>query len=150
MLNFGTIVQGRFYRSAQPDRDDLKYYAKKYKIRTILNLRFQRNIESFEVSFANKKGIQFISIPMDPDEPPTPEQLNQYFDLLLNGENYPIWMHCKGGADRTGIMAALYRIEFLGWSKNDAITEMISFFHFPPAHPNLIDFIHAYDSISKK
>ena len=34
-------------------------------------------------------------------------------------------MHCQHGADRTGAMSALYRIAVQGWSKEEAIREMV-------------------------
>jgi len=33
-------------------------------------------------------------------------------------------VHCQHGADRTGMMTAIYRIAVEGWSKEDAIKEM--------------------------
>lgn len=36
----------------------------------------------------------------------------------------PILLHCKHGADRTGMMVAIYRIVVQGWDKKTAIAEM--------------------------
>lgn len=36
----------------------------------------------------------------------------------------PVLMHCKHGSDRTGLMAAMYRVVIQGWSKEDALNEM--------------------------
>lgn len=36
----------------------------------------------------------------------------------------PVLMHCKHGLDRTGLMAAMYRIVVQGWSKEQALDEM--------------------------
>jgi protein tyrosine/serine phosphatase len=33
-------------------------------------------------------------------------------------------MHCKHGSDRTGLMAAMYRVVVQGWSKEQALKEM--------------------------
>jgi hypothetical protein len=38
--------------------------------------------------------------------------------------NGPVLMHCKHGSDRTGLMAAMYRVVVQGWSKEDALSEM--------------------------
>jgi protein tyrosine/serine phosphatase len=38
--------------------------------------------------------------------------------------NGPVLMHCKHGSDRTGLMAAMYRVVVQGWSKEDALNEM--------------------------
>jgi protein tyrosine/serine phosphatase len=36
----------------------------------------------------------------------------------------PVLMHCKHGSDRTGLMAAMYRVIIQGWSKEEALDEM--------------------------
>ena len=40
-----------------------------------------------------------------------------------NPENYPIFFHCRRGADRTGAMAAMYRIANQGWGAEKAYGE---------------------------
>lgn len=37
----------------------------------------------------------------------------------------PVLMHCSHGRDRTGLFAAMYRIEVQGWSKEEALKEMV-------------------------
>jgi protein tyrosine/serine phosphatase len=36
----------------------------------------------------------------------------------------PVLMHCKHGSDRTGLMAAMYRVVIQGWTKEEALSEM--------------------------
>jgi protein tyrosine/serine phosphatase len=36
----------------------------------------------------------------------------------------PTLVHCEHGADRTGLVTALYRIAYQGWNKNAAIDEL--------------------------
>ncbi len=38
---------------------------------------------------------------------------------------WPIFIHCKYGADRTGAAIALYRIKIENWKPHDAVVEMI-------------------------
>jgi protein tyrosine/serine phosphatase len=38
--------------------------------------------------------------------------------------NGAVLMHCKHGSDRTGLMAAMYRVVVQGWSKEEALNEM--------------------------
>ena len=42
----------------------------------------------------------------------------------------PLYMHCRAGVDRTGVLAAAYRILIEGASADDAIAEM-GLFHSP-------------------
>ncbi len=36
----------------------------------------------------------------------------------------PVLLHCLHGADRTGLVSAMYRILYQGWSKEDALHEL--------------------------
>ena len=63
----------------------------------------------------------------------------------MNSENHPIFVHCRHGADRTGMMSALYRIKHDGWSKQEAIDEMVhGGLGFHSIWTNLISFINKY------
>ena len=142
LLNFGVVKENRVYRSGQPDKDDFRYIAKELKIKTLLV--FKKDIAGFEKSYAKKFGIKIEHIPLTASTPPTDAELDQYFGILLNPASYPLWMHCQGGADRTGIMTALYRIEFDHWSKWNAIFEMLTYFHIPLRYPKLTRYVYHY------
>ena len=38
-------------------------------------------------------------------------------------ENWPVFVHCQRGADRTGVVIAAYRISHEKWTDEQAITE---------------------------
>ena len=44
--------------------------------------------------------------------------------LRLATQQGPTLLHCQHGADRTGLITALYRILYQGWSKDAALDEM--------------------------
>jgi protein tyrosine/serine phosphatase len=44
--------------------------------------------------------------------------------ILKDTVSGPFLIHCHHGADRTGIMCAMYRIVFQGWSRKDALDEL--------------------------
>ena len=142
LLNFGVVSPNAIYRSGQPDKDDLKYILKKGKIRTILNLKL--SVDRAEQKWADRYGVNIIQMRMHADNPPTEDELNQYFNILLNPNTYPLWIHCQGGADRTGILVAIYRMEFENWSKWRAIGEMLTYFHIPFTHPKLTTYLYHY------
>jgi protein tyrosine/serine phosphatase len=50
--------------------------------------------------------------------------LRTFFRIALDPAKRPLFMHCTHGVDRTGTMAALYRIEAQGWSAPAAFEEM--------------------------
>ncbi len=58
----------------------------------------------------------------------------------------PIFVHCQRGADRTGLMCAVYRIAFQGWTKDQAIAEMTQGgFRFNHGYQNVVNYIRDVD-----
>ena len=70
--------------------------------------------------------MNYVHIPVEDVRPWTqiPEAaVAKYFELINNPANYPIFFHCRRGADRTGAMAALYRIAIERWDARQAYSE---------------------------
>jgi malate synthase len=55
---------------------------------------------------------------------PERKEVVKFLQIVTDEKRYPILFHCQHGADRTGIMCALYRIAVQGWSREEAIQEM--------------------------
>jgi protein tyrosine/serine phosphatase len=72
------------------------------------------------------KKVEYINIPvLAYDSIASPEYTGRYravFNLLATRSMYPIFMHCWGGADRTGTVAFLI-LALLGVSNDDLSTE---------------------------
>jgi tyrosine-protein phosphatase SIW14 len=51
--------------------------------------------------------------------------------VLENKDNWPVFVHCAAGSDRTGYSVATYRIVTEGWAADDAIYEMFEFRYHP-------------------
>ena len=49
----------------------------------------------------------------------------EVMSMLKKSENGPFLIHCQHGADRTGLMTAMYRILEQGWTPEDALKELI-------------------------
>jgi protein tyrosine/serine phosphatase len=45
----------------------------------------------------------------------------KFLQIVTDPEKVPVFVHCQHGADRTGVMAASYRIIVQGWSKDQAL-----------------------------
>ncbi len=66
--------------------------------------------------------------------------------IVLEKQNGLILIHCQHGADRTGIMIAMYRIVEQGWSKDEAIREMVDGgYGFHSIWSNAIDYVKNVD-----
>lgn len=70
----------------------------------------------------------------------------EFLKVIAESENHPVFLHCQHGADRTGVMSAVYRIVVQGWSKEAAIREMTEGgYGFHSVWLNLIDYVENLD-----
>jgi protein tyrosine phosphatase (PTP) superfamily phosphohydrolase (DUF442 family) len=109
-FNFHRISDNTF-RSSQPTMWQLRRVVKKYGIRTIINLKGANPGSAywaFEREQCEKLGITLIDVEIKSRGTPGAEDLRRAKDLFASIE-YPMWMHCKAGADRTGIYATLFQ-----------------------------------------
>ena len=90
------------------------------------------NLRSFhsERREAEALGLRVVEIPMRADidnDPPTDGQVRLFLATVLDPANRPVLFHCAHGKDRTGVMAAVYRMEVDGWTNGEALAEMRRF-----------------------
>lgn len=114
--NFHTVIAGELYRSAQPSADEIESYAKQYGIRTIVNLRGSSDSASWyddEVATAKRLGITHLDFRMSASRQLTPEQADELVAMLKDAPK-PILIHCRSGADRTGLVSVLYSQQIAG------------------------------------
>jgi protein tyrosine/serine phosphatase len=102
-------VTGRLYRGAQPQKDGLKKLAS-LGIKTIVNLRGEDDNTLAEQQEAKALGLNYYALPMGGLSRPTNEQVKQALAIINNPENGMVFVHCKHGADRTGVVIACYRM----------------------------------------
>lgn len=111
-------VDQKLYRSAQPKQKGFKQLHE-MGIHHILNLReFHKSSDKI-----GKLPLEEYRVPMSVFDP-------KYDDLVkairyIIQSNTPVLVHCMKGSDRTGTVVAAYRISIQGWSKENAIKEMI-------------------------
>ena len=108
--NDGEIAPGVF-RSNNPDEKRFKAYADQ-GIRTVVNLRHDvgRSPVKLAEERAGANGMTYTSFPMHPRSAPQKDTLLGLVELFQTIEK-PVLFHCKSGADRTGLVAAIWRIE---------------------------------------
>lgn len=132
--NFSVVSEGRLYRSAQLSHSDLLRLLSEYGIRSIVNLRGQ-NVGSGwyqdELAAAKALGAAHydygLSANYDVDEAALDEILN-----TLATAPKPILIHCKAGADRTSLIAAVYLFAIEGKSAEEASRQLsVLYGHFP-------------------
>ncbi len=101
------VAEG-LWRSSQPTAMQIEALAKE-GIKTIVNLRGERDCASYyiEAEACKANGIELINFPVNSRQPPKREIIEQLQGLFARIKT-PALMHCKAGADRVGIMSALY------------------------------------------
>lgn len=113
--NVGTVDPGRVYRSAQP-KGNLDALIAAYEPASILNLRGGSPKDDWyaaEVAATRRDGIDFYDEPMSAERRPSRRQLLTLIDFFERAE-YPILIHCKKGADRTGLACSIYLLTMRG------------------------------------
>ena len=140
-------VSDTLYRSAQPSAEGMTNL-KTMGIETIVNLR---SFHSDRDEIGNT-GLAYESIYMKAWHPEEEDAI-RFLQIVTNPKRTPVLVHCQHGADRTGTMCALYRVAVQGWSKQEAVAEMMEGgFGFHGIWDNLIQWINALDieGIKKK
>lgn len=133
-------VSTALYRSAQPTVLGMKEL-KKMGIKTIVNLR---SLHSDRHEIGNT-SLAYEHIPMLTWYP-REDDLVRFLKIVVDPERNPVLVHCQHGADRTGLMCAVYRVAVDGWTKEEAIREMTKGgFGFHWIWRNLIWFIRDLD-----
>jgi uncharacterized protein (TIGR01244 family) len=128
--NFHTVIEGELYRSAQPDAADIETYAKTYGIRTIVNLRGASEKAGWyaeEVSAAKRLGLTHLNFRMSASKQLNDAQVKQLVALMKDAPK-PILIHCRSGADRTGLAAGLYSSQIAGTSEEIAERQLSLYF----------------------
>lgn len=132
--NVHAVEDGRVYRSNTLGAPQLKEMIEGNGIKTILNLRGGSVTDAWyagERQIAASHGVQYIDLPMSEDSVPDPALMDQLVKTLGTAQQ-PILIHCKAGADRTGLASALYEYLYAGKSAEEASRQLSFYFgHFP-------------------
>ena len=111
-------ISPNLYRSEQPTALGMRNL-EKLGIRTVINLRFFNN-DSKEVQGTSLRTERVKILTWDIDD----EHVVEVMRILRNPQNGPYLIHCQHGADRTGLMSAMYRILEQGWTADEALAEL--------------------------
>lgn len=107
-LNKHKLAPG-VWRAAQPAPHQIGAFARQ-GVRTIVNLRGPRVCGSYwlERRACARYGIKLVDYTVYSRGAPSPREIHGAAELFRSIE-YPVVMHCKSGADRAGLMSALFK-----------------------------------------
>jgi protein tyrosine/serine phosphatase len=113
-------VEEKFFRSAQPDAQGFKGLSTTHGVRTVISLRAFNSDEPLTSGL----GLKLVRIRINTWNIQRDDVVAALQNLRRASRDAPILLHCQHGADRTGMITALYRVLYQGWSKVAALDEM--------------------------
>ncbi|MFZ4105754.1 dual specificity protein phosphatase family protein [Flavobacterium sp.] len=128
--NFMIITEGKVFKSGAIPPDEIQSYVKKYNIKSIIDLRFPGtgdDVNNPEIpaeltaekdAIAKIPGVNYFN--NGSDQVPNQKNLDIFFKIMDNPSNYPVLIHCYHGIGRAQMYSAIYRIEYEGFSNEEA------------------------------
>jgi tyrosine-protein phosphatase SIW14 len=142
--NFGEVTP-KLFRGAQPTPEGFAALAK-MGVGMVVDARGER--ADSEGKIVSKHGMTYVSIPWHCPFPHD-DAMARFLKLMRDNPDKKVFVHCRLGDDRTGMMVASYRMAAQGWSADDAMQEM-KFFGFSTVHhvicPSLATYEHNFPS----
>ena len=145
VANFGRLNE-HVYRGAQPE---VAAYPslKALGIDTVVRLSTGEEYIAGEREHVEALGMRFVSLPWRAADVPTDEQVRTFLDLFQQQPARTIFVHCREGVDRTGVMMALYRIAIDRFTTEQAVAEMKAFHYRYFFHPHLQLYVEAFSRL---
>lgn len=114
-------VSPALWRGAQPTAEGFRNLAAA-GAKTVVSLR-ARGDDLELLAGTDLKYIRIQTSAWNPDEVP----LVLFLKIIQNPNNWPVFVHCAQGRDRTGYAVAIYRMVVENWAVDDALHEMFDF-----------------------
>lgn len=115
-------VNARLYRGAQPGPGGLRRL-RQLGIDTIVNLRGPGGVTRAEEAEARELGFNYFNVPLPKWGRPQDDRVRRILLIVAAPQNGRVFVHCRDGVDRTGMIVALHRVSQEGWSSRDALAE---------------------------
>lgn len=111
-------MQPDLYRSALPD-SKAQPELEALGIKTVVNF-YQRS----DSAWLHDPEVRQIHLPFHTDRVDDTDVIAALRSIHASQERGAVLIHCKHGQNRTGLIAALYRVVYQDWSKEQALAEM--------------------------
>ena len=127
--NFGRL-KPNLLRGGQPSSDGFAAL-RAVGVTTVISFTLGDEGAKLEGAEVARLGMDFVALPWSTQEVPEPDQIRTFLTYLRDHPDRRVFVHCKAGSDRTGVMIALSRISIDGWPAQQAVDEMNAFhYHF--------------------
>jgi len=134
-------VTSQFYRSAQLNRKDVARL-QALSIKTVVSLRaFHADTE-----LLRKSGIKTVRISIYTWDIDDRQVIDALRAIRAAEQDGAVLLHCQHGADRTGLISAMYRMLYQGWSKERALDELVhGGYGFHSMWKNIVRYVQQVD-----
>lgn len=122
-------VSDTLYCGSEPTAKEKMQMLKDLRIKTIIDLRWFTGVKE-EEAWAKEYGIDYFHISTGILQPDA-AKIKMVMSMVEDPKYQPLYVHCRTGCDRTGVIAGLYRVCNQGWTKEQAYKEMRDH-HFRP------------------
>ena len=126
--NFQRVSSG-IWRGSAPSHAALNALAHD-GVKTIVDLRMDGTGVDNEMTTAHKLGINYYHYSLG-FKKPSADKVHDILAVMTDPVNQPVFIHCRQGADRTGMLCGIYRRVWEGWSFKRTYQEMRQH-HFKP------------------
>jgi protein tyrosine/serine phosphatase len=140
--NFQPITEGEAYRSGQINEGKLEQYLKEYRIKSVLNLRGENNGADWyedETAICKRLSVRHYDLAMTSSGRPNPDVVSKLMTIFAEAPR-PVLIHCRSGSDRSGLVAAMWKVVVDREPKSIAEKQLsIRYGHFPVGQTAILD-----------
>jgi undecaprenyl-diphosphatase len=140
--NFHEITKGEAFRAAQMNGTELEHCIINYHLKSILNLRGKYPEEKWycdEMKICAKYGVMHYDVSLSAYRELSPEEFKM-LKGIFDAAPRPILILCQAGADRAGLVAAMWKLTVDKESRIDAVKQLsILFGHMSIGPPSAMD-----------
>jgi protein tyrosine/serine phosphatase len=152
--NLHVVEPGVLYRSGQLPLARLQHLVMNQRIRTVVCLREGDKLDDqAEEAWIKARGLNFVRIPPRqwwPDssgQAPADESVAEFRKVMDDPAHYPVLVHCYAGIHRTGTMCAVFRMDYQGWTNEQAMAEMRTYgYTMLDDHEDVLGYLSRYHS----
>ena len=148
--NFHVLVEGECYRCSQPSPRYIEQMARDYKVRTVVNLRGRCEEHDWfnaEGKACQDAGVSLENLTYSAGRLPSRTEVRRLLEIFDKSER-PLLLHCRQGADRTGLAAAAFLLSQTTTPYSEARSKMsLRYGHWQLGGAGVLQrFFHLYEA----